>query len=67
MKRIAAATPALAPSTGAALAWGDDGNKVVALIAEYYLTPTAKRQVDALLASMMPLAGEPDDRTAAAA
>jgi S1/P1 Nuclease len=34
-----------------AAAWGDDGHKVVALIAEHYLTPAAKRQVDALLAA----------------
>jgi hypothetical protein len=34
-----------------AAAWGDDGHKVVALIAERYLTPTAKKQVDALLAA----------------
>jgi hypothetical protein len=33
-----------------AMAWGDDGHKVVALIAEQFLTPTARRQVDALLA-----------------
>jgi hypothetical protein len=33
-----------------AMAWGDDGHKTVALIAEQFLTPTAKRQVDALLA-----------------
>jgi hypothetical protein len=32
-------------------AWGDDGHKTVALIAEHYLTPTTKRQVDALLAA----------------
>jgi S1/P1 Nuclease len=51
MKRIVAAALTLALSTVAALAWGDDGNKVVALIAEHYLTPTAKRQVDALLAA----------------
>ncbi len=51
MKRIAAAALTLVLSTGAALAWGDDGHKVVALIAEHYLTPTAKRQVDALLAA----------------
>jgi hypothetical protein len=30
-------------------AWGDDGHKTTALIAEHYLTPTASRQVDALL------------------
>lgn len=34
-----------------AFAWGDDGHKVIALIAEHYLTPAAKKQVDALLAS----------------
>jgi hypothetical protein len=51
MKRIAAAALTLVVSTGAALAWGDDGHKVVALIAEHYLTPTAKRHVDALLAT----------------
>ncbi len=34
-----------------AAAWGDDGHKVVALIAEHYLTPTAKGQVDAMLAA----------------
>jgi hypothetical protein len=34
-----------------ASAWGDDGHKTVALIAEHYLTSAAKRQVDALLAA----------------
>jgi hypothetical protein len=34
-----------------ALAWGDDGHKTVALIAEHYLTPAAKKQVDAMLAA----------------
>jgi hypothetical protein len=34
-----------------AAAWGDDGHKVVALIAQHYLTPTTKMQVDALLAA----------------
>jgi hypothetical protein len=34
-----------------AAAWGDDGHKVVALIAEHYLTPAAKKQVNALLAA----------------
>ncbi len=56
MKAITAAALALAiTSTLAdprpALAWGDDGHKVVALIAEHYLTPTAKRHVDAMLAA----------------
>jgi hypothetical protein len=32
-----------------AAAWGDDGRKVVALVAQHYLTPTAKKQVDAML------------------
>jgi nuclease S1 len=33
------------------MAWGDDGHKAIALIAERYLTPDAKRQVDAMLAA----------------
>jgi len=41
-----------------AAAWGDEGHQVVALIAEHYLTPAAKRQVDALLAA------DTDNRTA---
>jgi hypothetical protein len=56
MKVIVAGTLALVLTANivqsrAAFAWGDDGHKVVALIAEHYLTPTAKRQVDALLAA----------------
>jgi hypothetical protein len=51
MKTIAAAALALALSTDAALAWGDDGHKVAALIAEHYLTTEAKAQVDSLLAA----------------
>jgi hypothetical protein len=34
-----------------AIAWGDEGHQIVALIAEHYLTPAAKRQVDVLLAA----------------
>jgi hypothetical protein len=34
-----------------AMAWGDDGHKAVALIAEHFLTPTARNQVTALLAA----------------
>ena len=34
-----------------ALAWGDEGHETIALIAEHYLTPAAKAQVDALLAA----------------
>jgi hypothetical protein len=33
-----------------AFAWGDDGHKVVALIAEHYLTPDVRNTVSALLA-----------------
>jgi hypothetical protein len=41
---IVAATPQPAS------AWGDDGHKVVALIAEHYLTPEPRNTVNALLA-----------------
>ncbi len=34
-----------------AAAWGDEGHEIVALIAEHYLTPMAKKQVEALLAA----------------
>lgn len=34
-----------------AAAWGDDGHKTVALIAEHYLTPDARAQVTSLLAA----------------
>jgi hypothetical protein len=33
------------------LAWGDDGHKSVALIAQHYLTPAAKSKIDAMLAA----------------
>jgi hypothetical protein len=53
---VKAATALLGLSMLAALpqqaaAWGDDGHKTVALIAEHYLTPAAKKQVDAMLAA----------------
>jgi hypothetical protein len=48
---IAAATLAFALATSGALAWGDDVHKVVALIAQHYLTKAAKRQIDSLLAA----------------
>jgi hypothetical protein len=41
-----------------ARAWGEEGHKVVALIADNYLTPSAKARVDAMLAS------DTDDLTA---
>ena len=34
-----------------ASAWGDDGHKVVALIAEHYPAPGTKAQVNSLLAA----------------
>ena len=37
--------------SGGALAWGDDGHEVIALIARSYLVPAARRRVDALLAA----------------
>jgi hypothetical protein len=56
MKVIVAGTLALMFTANiaqprAALAWGDDGHKVVALIAQHYLTPAAKKQVGAMLAA----------------
>ncbi len=56
MKVIAAGALALSLAISLAhprpaLAWGDDGRKTVALIAEHFLTPAAKTQVDALLAA----------------
>src|SRR5215468_695546 len=41
--------PAALPQQAAA--WGDDGHKTIALIAEHYLAPNAKRKVDAMLAA----------------
>jgi nuclease S1 len=34
-----------------ASAWGDDGHKTVAVIAQHYLTPVTKAKIDALLAA----------------
>ena len=34
-----------------AFAWGDDGHKVIALIAEHYLTPDVRRTVTSMLAA----------------
>jgi hypothetical protein len=41
----------LAATPQRALAWGDDGHKTVALIAQHYLTPAAKTKIDAMLAA----------------
>ena len=35
---------------GAAFAWGDEGHEIVGLIAEHYLDPVARQQVETLLA-----------------
>ncbi len=56
MNKIAAGTLALALTTGiaqprAALAWGDEGHEVVALIAGHFLEPDIRRQVNALLSA----------------
>jgi hypothetical protein len=36
---------------GQALAWGNEGHEVIAAIAQSYLTPVARRKIDALLAA----------------
>ncbi len=56
MNKIAAGTLALALATSiaqprAALAWGDEGHEVVALIADHFLEPDVRKQVNALLAA----------------
>jgi nuclease S1 len=53
MRAVAAvfALPMLVTAPQFAFAWGDDGHKTVALIAQQCLTPTARKTVDALLAS----------------
>jgi hypothetical protein len=50
MKTIAAAIAALIFLTGHALAWGGEGHRLVAEIAEQYLGPDTARQVRELLA-----------------
>ena len=37
--------------TKAALAWGDEGHRVIALIADHYLEPSVKQKVTAILAT----------------
>jgi hypothetical protein len=53
MKAIVAALalPILAIAPEFAFAWGDDGHKTVALIAQQCLTPTARNAVNAILAA----------------
>jgi hypothetical protein len=50
MRAILAALALFAIVPQFAFAWGDDGHKVVALIAQHYMTPDVRRTVDALLA-----------------
>ena len=50
MKTIAAALLAILGLTGPALAWGSEGHRIAAEIAEQYLEPTTARQVRELLA-----------------
>ncbi|WP_426424176.1 S1/P1 nuclease [Bradyrhizobium genosp. A] len=45
------ALPMLVLTPNSAFAWGDDGHKAVALIAQQCLTPSARKAVDALLAA----------------
>src|SRR5262249_24349527 len=46
---LAAAVVAGAPAP--ALAWGDEGHEIIALVADHYLTPETRRRVEALLAT----------------
>jgi hypothetical protein len=61
MRLIAAGTLALAANaahTRAALAWGDEGHQVVALIAQSFLEADVRKRINALLAA------DTDDLTA---
>jgi hypothetical protein len=48
---VALGLAALAAAPQRARAWSDDGHKTIALIAQHYLTPSAKTKVDAMLAA----------------
>jgi hypothetical protein len=48
---VALGLAVLAVTPQCASAWGDDGHKTVALIAQHYLTPAAKAKIDAMLAA----------------
>jgi len=48
---VALGLTALIASPQRASAWGDDGHKTVALIAQHYLTPAAKKIINAMLAA----------------
>src|SRR5690348_10660465 len=51
MRTIALGLLASLTLSNHAFAWGDDGHKTVALIAQQCLTPTAKKQITAMLRS----------------
>jgi len=55
---VAIATAGLTTSPMQALAWGDEGHEIVALVALHFLNPVAKAKVDAMLAA------DTDDLTA---
>ena len=63
---IAGAACALS-APNAAFAWGDDGHRIVGLIAESYLDPAVRAQVDAMLAGdatgLTPSKAIPDEAT----
>ena len=63
MRKLAAAflMASAASHAAPAFAWGDEGHKVIALIAERNLTPTAAQRVHGLLAGPA-LPGHPTDR-----
>lgn len=46
---IAVSLLAIATASRSALAWDDEGHRVVALVAEHYLSPSAKAKVEAML------------------
>lgn len=50
MRRLAAALAIVAALPGQALAWGPEGHRIVAEIAEQFLEPPAKREIVGLLA-----------------
>ena len=42
-----------------ALAWGDEGHKVIGIIAEHFLEPTVRQKVDAITAASSLLRSSP--------
>ena len=60
--RILAVLLCLGMPSGNALAWGEEGHRMVGVIADRYLTPEARRRVLALLKDDRLADGEPSDR-----